>query len=328
MSSPPLRVFLTSEQERTLFELSKAENVPQRTRDRACALRLSSMGWKVDKIAIYLKWKKSTVRTAIHRWKNFGLMGLWDAPRNGRKRKWSKESIEIITEKLDKDQRTYNSRQILEILATLNQVHLSERQLRRILKKADAAEGEICLKYLDESGFNLWANVTYSWSKRGEQKRIEQTKKKGKRLNICGLLEMGKGFEYGLALKSFKSDSYIKLMDWQADKAEKRFSETGQITVIVEDQGPIHVSRATKAQYKKWESQGLYIFLLPTYSPELNRIENEWQRIKEDELAGRMFEDEYDLAIAVIEAIESRNERNGLEVERFLFKNEKKKKVS
>ena len=117
-------------------------------------------------------------------------------------------------------------------------------------------------------------------------------------------------------------------MDWQADKAEKRLKKTGQITVIVEDQGPIHVSRATKAQYKKWESQGLYIFLLPTYSPELNRIENEWQRIKEDELAGRMFEDEYDLAMTVIEAIESRNERNGLEVERFLFKNEKKKKVS
>jgi putative transposase len=182
--------------------------------------------------------------------------------------------------------------------------------------------GEICLKYLDESGFNLWANVTYSWSKRGEQKRIEQTKKRGKRLNICGLLEIGKGFEYGLALKSFKSDSYIKLMDWQADQAEKRFSESGQITVIVADQGTTHVSRATREQYKRWEKQGLYIFLLPTYSPELNRIENEWQRIKEDELAGRMFEDEYELAMAVISAIESRNERSGLEVARFLFKNQ------
>jgi putative transposase len=190
------------------------------------------------------------------------------------------------------------------------------------------AVGEICLKYLDESGFSLWSSVTYSWSKRGEQKRIEQTKKKGKRLNICGLLEIGKGFEYGLALKSFKSDSYIKLMDWQAEKAEKRLKELGQITVIVEDQGSIHISRATKEQYKRWEEQGLYIFLLPTYSPELNRIENEWQRIKEDELAGRMFEDEYELAMAVIEAIESRNERNGLEVERFLFKNQKNKKVN
>ena len=60
----------------------------------------------------------------------------------------------------------------------------------------------------------------------------------------------------------------------------------------------------------------------------MNRIENEWQKIKEDELAGKMFEDEDELAMAVIEAIELRNERNGLSVERFLFKNEKKKKVS
>lgn len=84
----------------------------------------------------------------------------------------------------------------------------------------------------------------------------------------------------------------------------------------------------TREQYERWENQGLYIFLLPTYSPELNRIENEWQRIKEDELAGRMFEDEYELAMAVIEAMESRNERNGLEVERFLFKNQPTKKVT
>ncbi len=135
MSSPRLRVFLTSSQERTLFELSKAANVPQRTKDRASAIRLSAMGWKVEKIAIYLKWADSTVRTAIHRWKNLGLMGLWDAPRSGRKRKWQPENIEVIAEKLDKEQRTYNTRQLLEILATLNGVYISSRQLRRILKK-------------------------------------------------------------------------------------------------------------------------------------------------------------------------------------------------
>ena len=135
MSSPPLRVFLTSSQEKTLFELSKAINVPQRTKDRASAVRLSAMGWKVEKIAVYLKWADSTVRTAIHRWKNLGLMGLWDAPRSGRKRKWQPENIEVIAEKLDKEQRTYNTRQLLEILATLNGVYISSRQLRRILKK-------------------------------------------------------------------------------------------------------------------------------------------------------------------------------------------------
>ena len=65
-----------------------------------------------------------------------------------------------------------------------------------------ASAGEIYLKYLDESGFNLWAEPLYTWAKIGKQKRIEQPKNKGRRLNICGLLEPGKSFEYGLALKS------------------------------------------------------------------------------------------------------------------------------
>ncbi len=39
--------------------------------------------------------------------------------------------------------------------------------------------GEICLKYLDESGFSLWSDSLYTWARIGEQKRIEQTKKKG-----------------------------------------------------------------------------------------------------------------------------------------------------
>ena len=45
-----------------------------------------------------------------------------------------------------------------------------------------AAAGEICLKYLDESGFSLWSEVVYTWAKIGEQKRIEQSKKKAHRL--------------------------------------------------------------------------------------------------------------------------------------------------
>ena len=110
-----------------------------------------------------------------------------------------------------------------------------------------ASVGEICLKYLDESGFSLWSDSLYTWARIGEQKRIEQTKKKGRRLNICGLLEVGKSFDYGLALKSFKSESYIKLMNWQADQAEERLKKTGQITVIVQDQGSIHISKLTKS---------------------------------------------------------------------------------
>jgi hypothetical protein len=185
-----------------------------------------------------------------------------------------------------------------------------------------AAAGDIHLKYLDESGFSLWAQVYYTWAKKGEQKRIEQTKKKGKRLNICAFWEINKSFEYGLALKNFNSQSYIKLMDWQAEQAQDRLIKSGIITVIVQDQGSIHTSKIVKERQDYWSSKGLYLFSLPSYCSEMNRIENEWQRIKEDELAGRMFSDEYELAIAVMEGVEARYKQDCYEVKRYHFQRE------
>lgn len=41
----------------------------------------------------------------------------------------------------------------------------------------------------------------------------------------------------------------------------------------------------------------------------MNLIEREWHQLKTDELAGRIFEDEYNLALAVIERVETRAKR-------------------
>ena len=68
-----IRVLLTPEENRTLFELRTATTVPQRIKDRAEALRLSAHGWYVEKIATYLNWTPQTVRETIHRWNTFGL---------------------------------------------------------------------------------------------------------------------------------------------------------------------------------------------------------------------------------------------------------------
>ena len=160
MSSPPLRIFLSREQDRTLWELRKALGVPQRTKDRAEAIRLSGMGWKVEKIAIYLKWSPSTVRSTLHRWQSLGLAGLWDAPRPGRRRKWLPENMAKISEKLETEPRTYSSRQLCQVLATSSQVHLSERQLRRILKK----------KLLMEKDKKLNKRKTKSQGKRNQER--------------------------------------------------------------------------------------------------------------------------------------------------------------
>lgn len=77
MSTPTLRVELSTEEDRTLQELRVVSGVPQRTKDRAEALRLSHRGWTPHQIAEYLGWQVATARTAIHRWQRAGLCGLW-----------------------------------------------------------------------------------------------------------------------------------------------------------------------------------------------------------------------------------------------------------
>ncbi len=179
--------------------------------------------------------------------------------------------------------------------------------------------GEICLKFLDESGFCLWSPVSYTYVRKGKQKVLEQTTRRGRRLNILGLYSIGVSFDYGLKLGSFQGDTYVKLLDWQAEKAAKLLAETGQITVIVQDNHPIHTSKKVREHWSAWQEKGLFLFQLPKYSSEMNFIETEWHQIKTHELAGRIFEDEYDLAIAVIEGVEARAQRGQYDTERFLF---------
>ena len=73
--------------------------------------------------------------------------------------------------------------------------------------------------------------------------------------------------------------------------------------------------------------QGLILFFLAPYSPEMNRIEDQWLyakryplgHVKRQELAGRLFDDEYDLALAIIEGLENRGQQGNFSVERLMF---------
>ncbi|GCL45783.1 transposase [Microcystis aeruginosa NIES-3806] len=51
----------------------------------------------------------------------------------------------------------------------------------------------------------------------------------------------------------------------------------------------------------------------------MNLIETEWHQLKTHELAGQIFPDEYDLAIAVKQGIEARAQKGGHETHCFKF---------
>ena len=139
-----------------------------------------------------------------------------------------------------------------------------------------AAAGEIDLKYLDESGFCAWSEPGYTYYQRGEQKKIEQTLRRGRRLSIIGFFQPLISFVYGLVIGGVGRKSYIQMMEKEAEES----AGLGRIRVIVQDNGPIHRCLEVQQLWSKWENQGLYIFFLPKYCSEMNPIELEWQHIK------------------------------------------------
>ena len=153
------------------------------------------------------------------------------------------------------------------------------------------------------------------FSRRAKTFRTKQSKRHGRRLSIIGFFQPLISFIYGLVIGGVDRKSYIQMMELEALEAKK----SGRIRVIVQDNGPIHRCQEVQKLWSKWESQGLYIFFLPKYCSEMNPIELEWQHLKKDELSGQVFDDELDLAYAVINGIQTRGERGNYTTERVKF---------
>jgi hypothetical protein len=166
--------------------------------------------------------------------------------------------------------------------------------VQKALKQADldtlklaAQEGHIELKYLDEAGFCLWSPASYSYSRIGEPKRMEQTPNRyGNRISILGLWQPGERFESALAQGSFKGVSYIKVMDWMAQKAAQTLAQTGRLTVVVQDNGPPYQSVGASTVVTLARA-GTMRFLLPPYCSEMNPIEAQWHQLKSRKLQDR-----------------------------------------
>lgn len=139
----PLRIVLTSEEDRTLSELRVAKTVSQRTRDRAHMLRLNAQGWNAPAIAEIFEFQEHTVRQSIRRWQQQGLGGLWDVSGRGVKAKWQEGDMAYLEQCLEQQPRTYNSQQLAQKLEQERQVNLSADRIRRVLQKRALAGSEL-----------------------------------------------------------------------------------------------------------------------------------------------------------------------------------------
>jgi transposase len=69
--------------------------------------------------------------------------------------------------------------------------------------------------------------------------------------------------------------------------------------VVVLDNAGMHTSKVVKAARPALAKVGIYLYYLPPYSPELNRIEPVFKQVKHHHMPTRSFTSKADLRVAV-----------------------------
>ena len=134
-----------------------------------------------------------------------------------------------------------------------------------------AASGDIELAYLDEVGFFAVHPNRSAWAPRGQCHLIEA--KRSKRLNVLGaLLSSGKMLSAAY-WETTTADVFVGFLSWLRQQVSK------PLTVIL-DNASIHKAKSIQPLLALLKKQGVTLHFLPPYSPELNRIERLWHKIK------------------------------------------------
>ena len=64
------------------------------------------------------------------------------------------------------------------------------------------------------------------------------------------------------------------------------------------DNATVH-TKAVKERLQQWEEKGLFVWFLPTYSPQLNIVEILWKKVKYEWLQPCHYQDKATLHMAV-----------------------------
>ena len=137
--------------------------------------------------------------------------------------------------------------------------------------KEQAASGDIELAYLDEAGFSAVHPNRSAWTQRGQCHLIEA--KRGKRLNVLAALLSSGQVLSAKYWENTTADVFIGFLGWLRQQVDK------PLTVIL-DNASIHKAKGTRVFTQWLAKQGVTLYFLPPYSPELNRIERLWHKIK------------------------------------------------
>jgi putative transposase len=127
--------------------------------------------------------------------------------------------------------------------------------------------------------------VSYSWTRKGQRRRIPYEHPQGKRVNVLAAYSpfgSQPALTWGLQRGSLISEQLL-------DFVQRLPRLPGKPLICVLDNGSMHVSGIVKAARDTLRTQRIYLWNLPPYSPELNDIEAIFGVIKRHELPERRY---------------------------------------
>jgi transposase len=173
------------------------------------------------------------------------------------------------------------------------------------LRKAQAEAGDIVLLFADESEALTHPYLARAWARRGADLRVPAPGQ-SKKVAMMGALDWRGRELIPTTSHTKRSDDFIALLQALDVRYGPKPGVSIKPVVIVLDNGPIHVSKATTAALVA-RAHWLAVEWLPKYAPELNDIEVVWRDLKAHYLAHQTFTDQENLDHAIHRAVTALN---------------------
>ena len=152
-----------------------------------------------------------------------------------------------------------------------NELAFRAAQAKIETMRAQAASGEITLAYVDEAGFSQIHPNRSAWTPKGERHLIEATR--GKPLNVLAARLSTGGLFSAKLWQPTTAGLFVGFLGLLAE-------HVGKALTVILDNASIHKAKEIKPHLKFLAEKGVTLYFLPPYSPELNRIQRLWRKMK------------------------------------------------
>jgi transposase len=173
-----------------------------------------------------------------------------------------------------------------------------------VLRRAQAAAGDIVLLFADESEALTHPYLAQAWAPRGADLRVEAPGQ-AKKVALMGALHAVTGELIVHTSRTKRSADFVALLEELDRRYAPKNGRPLQPLVLVLDNGPVHTSKLTRNALadRPW----LSVEWLPRYTPELNDIERTWRDLKRHNLAHKTFADADHLEATIRQSVINMN---------------------